>query len=444
MKKINPKKPTVVCIESAPNSGAEYAVAVVQSYLKEIYGDKFQKSDCRGLFEIDADKDDRRVKMMDGVMTYIDHERFEDPHNEVGSRLWHINEQIIKEKKSFAFYLYPGLFHKTAHDLLGELKRKYNVVIINLHTINTFTALDGVKLSEIDYHLMFKFFKQAYTINNDYPSITYDELSEDPFTLIRLFADDVDVTLSVDAELIKKQMPVTPKAYTMVHELLNRYGIKHAIGKSNEPIYASPITKHFDINEDIPGWTSLDKLYYLAVVARFLPRNSTIVELGTWVGRSTYVLANNRRDSSVKLKCYDFLPKKGGTLLSEIMAENPFEGKFRKTDRYGLKLFKRHVGEHENMEIYTGDLDEQILDIEEDSVDALFADAGHTYEDTKKYLDTMHSRMKKGGIIVVDDYNNHDFPDASRAVDEYAEENGLTLNTGERYGCDDLAIIIKK
>ena len=67
------------------------------------------------------------------------------------------------------------------------------------------------------------------------------------------------------------------------------------------------IVTKYKINTEIPGWTTEKKLNMLAEKAAAVPENGTIVELGTFCGRSAYSLGSNKLDS-VKLVCVDMFP----------------------------------------------------------------------------------------------------------------------------------------
>jgi len=53
-------------------------------------------------------------------------------------------------------------------------------------------------------------------------------------------------------------------------------------------------------------------------------------------------------------------------------------------------------------------------------------------EPTEYVLNTLYERVVRGGLIVVDDYN--DFEGASRVVDDFVQKHNLTINTLSYYG----------
>ena len=66
-------------------------------------------------------------------------------------------------------------------------------------------------------------------------------------------------------------------------------------------------------------------------------------------------------------------------------------------------------------------------------IDYLYVDADHSYDGVRADLCAWVPFVKRGGLILGDDYENHMFPGVKEAWDEYACEYGLTL---ERYQSD--------
>ena len=53
----------------------------------------------------------------------------------------------------------------------------------------------------------------------------------------------------------------------------------------------------YDINTDIPGWMSDRDLNILAKLSSLCPNNSSILEIGAFLGRSTYALYANKKEN---------------------------------------------------------------------------------------------------------------------------------------------------
>lgn len=54
----------------------------------------------------------------------------------------------------------------------------------------------------------------------------------------------------------------------------------------------------YNINTDIPGWMSVRDLNILAKLAELCPENSSILEIGAFLGRSTYSLYSNKKETT--------------------------------------------------------------------------------------------------------------------------------------------------
>lgn len=81
-----------------------------------------------------------------------------------------------------------------------------------------------------------------------------------------------------------------------------------------------------------------------------------------------------------------------------------------------------------------------VVDICDDSIDILYVDGSHEYDEVKQDLLDYYPKVKHGGVIGGHDYNPKGFPGVVQAVDEFCEEFGLTID----YKFIDTSWIIKK
>jgi predicted O-methyltransferase YrrM len=65
-------------------------------------------------------------------------------------------------------------------------------------------------------------------------------------------------------------------------------------------------------------------------------------------------------------------------------------------------------------------------EIPNESLDAVFIDADHSYEAVTQDLNFWWNKLKKGGWMLGDDYNNN-FPGTVKAVNEFAEKNNFKM-----------------
>lgn len=78
---------------------------------------------------------------------------------------------------------------------------------------------------------------------------------------------------------------------------------------------------------------------------------------------------------------------------------------------------------------------EAAKDIAAGSLDFVFIDADHSYKGCKDDIEAWLPKLKQGGLLCGHDYNNIDFPcfGVNQAVDEFAEQSGLTLDLGDNF-----------
>lgn len=175
------------------------------------------------------------------------------------------------------------------------------------------------------------------------------------------------------------------------------------------------------IFQNIQGWFSFPEFY--KSVVKEAKDNSTFVEVGTWKGRSASFMAVEIANSNKKIDFYcvdtwnGSAEHKGeehvvkGTLyehfLSNIEPVKSFIKPIRSTSLEAAKQFSFN------------------------SLDFVFIDASHDYENVKKDIEAWYPRVKPGGIFSGHDYAS-DWPGVMRAANEFAQNNNLFLKSQER------------
>jgi hypothetical protein len=168
--------------------------------------------------------------------------------------------------------------------------------------------------------------------------------------------------------------------------------------------------------DKIQGWFNYENFY--TDVVNFIPRKAHIVEVGAWKGCSTAYLGVEIFNSGKDVQ-FDVVDLWTGeeddpvayTADSEFMAykKNIFE------------LFKKNISPLSNKiklnPIQMSSLKAATL-YEDNSLDCVFLDANHLYENLKKDIAAWLPKVKKGGILGGHDYNIHSFPEIIRAVNE--------------------------
>jgi cephalosporin hydroxylase len=174
---------------------------------------------------------------------------------------------------------------------------------------------------------------------------------------------------------------------------------------------------HFyqNLGED---WFSYPGLYK-KVVSDF-PSGSHFVEVGSWKGRSSAFLAVEIINSgkNIKFDCVDTW--KGGVEhqdMEEIINDQLYD------------IFLKNI---ENVKHIINPVRMTSLDAsklyEDESLDFVFIDASHEYEDVLDDLNAWYPKVKKGGTIAGHDYMV--FEPVTRAVNEFFGTK--ILHSGER------------
>ena len=80
-----------------------------------------------------------------------------------------------------------------------------------------------------------------------------------------------------------------------------------------------------------------------------------------------------------------------------------------------LKKFKK------NVQLYKGFSDTELLKIDMSNIDMVFLDGGHSYETVKSDISLILKGIKKGKIIICDDYDQVNYG-VKKAVDEFKSQ----------------------
>lgn len=76
-----------------------------------------------------------------------------------------------------------------------------------------------------------------------------------------------------------------------------------------------------------------------------------------------------------------------------------------------------------DFKILIGDSVEQAARVADESLDWVYIDAGHTYEELKADFEAWFPKVRKGGIVSGHDYGDNDLPGVKQFIDEYIANN---------------------
>lgn len=154
------------------------------------------------------------------------------------------------------------------------------------------------------------------------------------------------------------------------------------------------------------GWFSeIDGRFYLNAVRRHA--GGTVVELGTWQGRSLSWILDYCKDTKTTIYTIDNWAGKNEKELEEI-----YEPAFKS---YISNLKK--LGGFGYVKIIRSDSIEAAKKFKDESVDIVLIDTSHEYEQTKNEINIWWPKIRHGGEMMGHDYIDA-WPEVVKAVDE--------------------------
>lgn len=164
--------------------------------------------------------------------------------------------------------------------------------------------------------------------------------------------------------------------------------------------------------KDIQGWSTFLPLY-AEMVDKF-PDGSHFVEVGSWKGRSAVYMGTKIVNSGKKIKfdCIDnwkFDDEIYSTDVTLDKMKKTAYGEFLKNIRPLSKVINYHkIDSVRGSKLYA-----------DRSLDFVFIDSSHEYENIKNDIINWFPKVKNGGVIAGHDYCLDGFPGVKLAVDEF-------------------------
>lgn len=151
------------------------------------------------------------------------------------------------------------------------------------------------------------------------------------------------------------------------------------------------------MNELPGGWFSPENIETYKKLVSQVPMRGSVVELGCWMGRSLCSVANEIKSRQVL-----------------AVAVDSFTGEDNEVGVYGdvitqdvKKIFNdaiKEFGISDSVMLLDMTTSEAADNVPNNSVDLLFIDADHSYQNVKEDIETWLPKMKRGGVI-----SGHDF-----------------------------------
>lgn len=153
----------------------------------------------------------------------------------------------------------------------------------------------------------------------------------------------------------------------------------------------------------------------------YFPKDSVIAELGVFKGKFAYYIVRHPNIKEyigidVWWSLYGpFFPWKSASTHN---------GRLTTLDAYHQSL-DRIKGYKATLQI--GETTEILRKMKDNSLDAVYIDSSHEYEQTTKELKICRKKVRPGGVIAGHDYGSTRHPGVTQAVNEFVEAQGASI-----------------
>jgi len=178
---------------------------------------------------------------------------------------------------------------------------------------------------------------------------------------------------------------------------------------------------------DIEGWLMPNEAVALYTIANSISTQHPIVcEIGSWQGKSAYVLASAIKGKKGKLYVID--PFDGSGDIASVSTYH------KNMDKLGVTLLEnfqsnmKKFGVMNVIDIMAMKSDEARTNFYEEQINMLFIDGNHEYEFVKKDYELWESLIMKGGVLVLHDVGAKHVDGPLRVMEEYIKNNPQWCN----------------
>lgn len=151
--------------------------------------------------------------------------------------------------------------------------------------------------------------------------------------------------------------------------------------------------------KDVPGFFDSDLVYKLAT--KTFPDGSVFVEVGSWMGKSASCLGQLVKKSGKSIKVYAVDTFEGSEEHISIIED------IRNHNTSLLDLFKKFTtmcGVEKIVTPIKGESLDVASKFKDESIDFIFIDASHDYDNVLADIKAWYPKLKPGGMIAGDDY----------------------------------------
>ena len=147
---------------------------------------------------------------------------------------------------------------------------------------------------------------------------------------------------------------------------------------------------------NIEGWLTSAEAMGLFQIAEILPKNSTVLEIGSWKGKSTWCISQGLKKGTIH--CIDPFNAAGEEGSKEIYEKTKGNNSLLEQFQNNMKGISKKVKitTHKG---YSSDFVDTILNI-----DFLFIDGDHSVEGCRFDYENFENEVKVGGFLAFHDY----------------------------------------
>ena len=167
------------------------------------------------------------------------------------------------------------------------------------------------------------------------------------------------------------------------------------------------MAKYMRLWRRIPGWTAEGEGVALTQACSALPPNAVVLEIGSFLGKSTVLLAGARKlQGSGKVHCIDPFDASGETFSVPLYQEILGQQKFSQRQRFDENIQRGELSSW--IEVYQGKA-QTIAPTWTTPIDLLFLDGDQSPEGARFAYEHFVPFLKSGGIIALHNSNDRDY-----------------------------------
>ena len=172
---------------------------------------------------------------------------------------------------------------------------------------------------------------------------------------------------------------------------------------------------------NIPGWFNYSETYDMIVDQ--IPDDGKIVEIGSFLGRSTHYLATSLMNANKEqVKIYSVDTFEGSSEHISLKIPRDFLPKFKEN----LKFF---IGREMVIPVQGRSDSQQVLDkFEDESIDYIMVDGAHEHEPVLDDIENWWSKLKPDGVMFGDDFTLAAVKEAVKIMMPKLKTEGFSVN----------------